>query len=836
MFYVNADGNLISQPLEETLSILSPKLTLELGKAGTFEFSMPSVNAYYNAMRKLKTIITVDLDDTELFRGRVLSHDRDFQNIKKIYVEGDLAYLVDTVQKTEKYEGTTHDLFRKAIAAHNEQTDPEKRFTVGRIEIDDREVIVAGTSKEIRKLETNKFDYEQIAINGTSKEWMTTYDYIDHNIIQYCGGYLSTRRENGVYYIDLINGSGSDSVQEFEFGTNILDISEEATAEEVFTVLIPIGDKNLTIEDVNNGSIELVDDAAVAMYGRIVKTHVFENVRKPATLLENARRFMANHENVPVTFTVKAIDMHLVNKDVSEIRIGDSVMIHSIPHGISLRLICTKIEFDLDHPENNTYTFGNPRQTLTQRYRQDKQKSAGGGGGGGSGGVGDATDEATEEELDNFYDAWINLDPDSAHISLGALYKEYQNGKEILKQQVGIDLDATTGHVNLYALRESISELDGRVTNNSAAIELWANELKSQIDAHVGWAETFEGETNAWHAQLLLEANKNGEAIAALRTAHESRLTALEMKSTELEASVLMKADYDINRQADLQLISNQEKVIAGMQTTYDTAIANLSMSVDSLNSTVVLKSAYNKKIASIEATANDQGSRISALADEIELKANATTINSELVTIKGNITDIQSSITSVRQLIADEIDAVKSNITWLTSKSITVTGLRATAITASSYIDAPTVRMNGNTVATQTYVNNLVANYATQTWVSNQDYATKYYVNNMNGWGSSSGDSAGCRVGGSTKWVSLSGHTHSEYCTESDVKSLISAAISDMPLKRHRHSYSFSRTLANGHTHKYTSPTGQKNTLGVSTNSSHKISVDTYTGYAGQG
>ena len=73
MFYLYADGHLISQPLEESLIVLSPRLILELGKAGSFEFSIPPTNTYYGEMRKLKTIITVNLDDTELFRGRVLS-------------------------------------------------------------------------------------------------------------------------------------------------------------------------------------------------------------------------------------------------------------------------------------------------------------------------------------------------------------------------------------------------------------------------------------------------------------------------------------------------------------------------------------------------------------------------------------------------------------------------------------------------------------------------------------------------------------------------------------------------------------------------------------------
>jgi len=846
MFYLYADGHLISQPLEESLIVLSPRLILELGKAGSFEFSIPPTNTYYGEMRKLKTIITVNLDDTELFRGRVLSHDRNFNNVKKIYAEGELAYLVDSVQKTERYSGTTHDLFRRAIAAHNAQTDPEKRFVVGNVTIEDRDIIITGTSEEFEDLETGAFDYKQIAINATSNDWPTTYDYIQSNIIEYCGGYLMTRRENGVTYIDLVSETGNSSIQDIQFGTNVLDITEEATAEEVFTVLIPIGDENLTIESVNNGSRELVDEAAKAEYGRIVKTRVFENVTDPNTLLENGRRFLANHENVPVTFTVKAVDMHLIDKDVSEIRLGDSVLVYSQPHGISMRLVCTRIEYDLENPANNTYTFGNPKQTLTQRYRQDKRKEENdSSGSGGSGGAGSAADEKAKENLDKFYDAWINVDEENAHIDLGAVYKELKDGKEVLKQQVGIDLDAPTGHINIYALRDYIDQVDGRVTRNSAEIDLWANDLKSQIDAHAAWAEEFEGQTKAWHAQLILEANKNGEAIAKLQTTHENRIAQLELKSTELEASALMKATYDANRTADLKLISNLDSTVASLSAAHNGRLASLETSVSDLKSSVVMKATYDTKIASIEATATSQGSLISANADAIKTKASTYTLNTKVAEINADIVAINAELTTVKKLVADEIDAVKGDVTWLTAKTLKVTGLTADNLYANNYVSAPAIRMGGRTVATEKYVDDKVANFVTSTWVSDQGFATKSYVDDRNAWGNSTATGKfWCKVGGTSKVVALGNHTHSDYCTEARVKELIAAAsipwgnISGKPSyyapKSHRHSFSFSKSIANGHTHKVTVNGTTYTSQGVSVNATHSLSVEGNTGYYG--
>lgn len=839
MFYIYINGQLLNQPLEESLIAFSPRLTLEMGKAGSLEFSLPQTNSFYNSIRKLKTVVTVEMDDVEIFRGRVLSYDRNFNNIKKFYVEGNLAYLVDSVQKPEKYTGTTHALFRQIIAAHNAQVEAEKRFEVGTINVDNREIIIRGQSDETEDPETGEFDYRQIAINSTTSEWSTTYDHIVSCIIEYCGGYLRTRRIGNQSYIDLLLNYGNNAAQPIEFGTNMLDLTEEATAEDVFTVLIPIGDDNLTIESVNGGSRELVDEEGVALYGRIVKTHVFDNVLEPSTLLKNAQRFMANHENIPITFTIKAVDLHLLDPDIREIYVGDSVYVKSAPHGLSSRFICTRIEYDLENPANNTYTFGNPKQTLTQRYREDKRKDedAGHGGGGGSGAAGSAAEEKSQENMDKFYDAWINLQPEQGHIDLGAVYKELKDAKEVLKQQVGIDLDAPTGHVDIYAMRKDLTDLSGKVIENSAAIELWANDLKSQIEAHVGWSEELEGKTEAWHAELLLEANKNGEAIANLQTTYEKRIAALELKSTEFEASALMKATYDENRSADLTLISGLKSSIATMKSTYDGKIASLETTTSSLSSSVVMKADYNSKIASIEAKATSQGTSIQANADAIKTKASTYSLNAAITTINDRIKIIEDDISGIDGLIANKISAADIDVSKLTSKTLKVVGLTADNLYANNYVSAPAIRMNGYTVATERYVNEKIANMVTTTWISEQGFTTQTWVSSKNYWGSSpTTGKYWLYVNGSGKLVALGNHTHSDYAASDHTHSWsdITGKPTYFSPKSHRHSFSFSKSIANGHTHKVRVGSTTYTSQGVSVNATHKLSVSSYTGYYG--
>ena len=39
-------------------------------------------------------------------------------------------------------------------------------------------------------------------------------------------------------------------------------------------------------------------------YGRIVRTHVFDSVNQPETLLENGKRYLESYANVPVTIEI----------------------------------------------------------------------------------------------------------------------------------------------------------------------------------------------------------------------------------------------------------------------------------------------------------------------------------------------------------------------------------------------------------------------------------------------------------------------------------------------------------------------------------------------------
>lgn len=116
--------------------LISPTLTREAGKAGSFEFTLPLGNVAHSALQKLKTIVEVEQDGTPIWHGRVMSHDMDFYLRQKVYCEGELAYLNDTALTPYRYPDISiRGFLENVIRNHNSQTDKYKAFTVGDVTV-----------------------------------------------------------------------------------------------------------------------------------------------------------------------------------------------------------------------------------------------------------------------------------------------------------------------------------------------------------------------------------------------------------------------------------------------------------------------------------------------------------------------------------------------------------------------------------------------------------------------------------------------------------------------------------------------------------------------------
>lgn len=347
MYQIYVDGQLLYSPGTEHMA-LQPKVTQELNKAGFLTFVMPAENGA--EIKRLKSIVTVTQDGEEIFRGRVLHDERDFYNRRLIYCEGELAFLLDSIQRPFVHRGDIPELFETLLENHNNQVEPEKQFLPGRITVED----------------PNHYIYRW------SDGYNNTLECIEGKLLDTHGGYLKIRKEGEGRYLDYLTSPGGVNGQVIEFGRNLIDLSEYITAEDIVTVLIPLGAERengsrLTVEVVNDGRDYIENQAGIELFGRIVKTAEWDDVTLPQNLLSKAQEYLRKNIEMSVSINIKAVDLHLLDVDVEKIKLGNQIRVISPPHGIDRLFLCSAIKLDLENPAQTEYTLGANFAALTEK-------------------------------------------------------------------------------------------------------------------------------------------------------------------------------------------------------------------------------------------------------------------------------------------------------------------------------------------------------------------------------------------------------------------------------------------------------------------------------------
>lgn len=352
--YANDELIFASDWADPDYQLISPIIKMEVNKAGSVEFTMLPRHSFYDMLPAMKTWIDVYRDEELIFSSRVLSNDTDTYKQRKVYCEGALAYLVDSIFGPSKGTRTAEEHFRLLIDSHNAQVEDTKKFTVGSIEIDE-------------KAESHIFGEDN---------YRETFSAIQSDLIDSFGGYLRIRYENGVRYIDYLKSYNTTSSQTIEFGQNLIDLMNKQTGEDLFTVLLPIGKDKLTIEAAgdsqkytHNGKY-LENAEAIASYGRILKTEDFGDITDAGALMEKAEKYMTdNYKGIPPELSIKAIDLHQFYPTVRPFNLGDSITVKSPIHGVERVLICTAIEINIKDPSKTQYTLTDPNQITLRKDR-----------------------------------------------------------------------------------------------------------------------------------------------------------------------------------------------------------------------------------------------------------------------------------------------------------------------------------------------------------------------------------------------------------------------------------------------------------------------------------
>lgn len=365
--YLNGVGtsNLFfdASSLLDSYQLIDPVLKTEVGKAGSFTFTVPTVNVEYDNFDDLISFIDLYRDDHGtlelIFSGRVFSHSKDFYNRITITCEGLFAVFNDSVQFPLQFTGITlKNLIGTFLTQHNNYVDDYKKVYLGNITVTD--------------------DYVTRLFENT----VYTIDRLN-DIVDSYGGYMSVRKneEDGKLYLDYVSEFTENSQQIINFGENLLDITQDSNVDNFITVIVPYGAQqsdssgayyNVDISSVNNGKKYLENTELIKQYGRITGTVSWPDVTVPSILKTKAEAYLNDSSNLPkVIINVTAVDMAKANSDINYFKVGQNVLVYSEAHNIARYILATSQELHLLNPANNTMVLGDTYAGLISQTKSN---------------------------------------------------------------------------------------------------------------------------------------------------------------------------------------------------------------------------------------------------------------------------------------------------------------------------------------------------------------------------------------------------------------------------------------------------------------------------------
>ena len=371
MYVLTYDGLTIYDPRLTDRTIYSVKTHLAVGEAGSMSFSVPPNHPHADKLKKLRGRLELTSDGVTLWRGRILDDLAAFDGVRNIEAEGQLACLNDSIVPPfnfpedfeedaayEKAENVVQFWLEKLIDSHNEQVSAEQQIKLGNVTVTDPNNYIA----------------------RSCEDFQTTWACITSRLRDSAlGGHLMVRYESDGTYLDYLADYRLTNTQSVEFAKNLLDLTDEEDAAQIYTAVLPIGKDKLTIADLADGALTedlvksgavIYSKSAVEKYGRITAVQKWDDVTEPENLKSKAMTLLAQDGiMLERTITVTAVDLHCRDSDIAELRVGRYTPVVSAPHGLDVRYAITELDLDIQDPGSTRITFGAVTKSQTDRVR-----------------------------------------------------------------------------------------------------------------------------------------------------------------------------------------------------------------------------------------------------------------------------------------------------------------------------------------------------------------------------------------------------------------------------------------------------------------------------------
>ena len=388
MYQILIDGRDLYYPQDEEYTASDPVVKLQLNDSGTLDLGVPVCNPEYDNIKNRISMVQVLKNGKEIFYGEVREAEKDFYRTKQVYAVGELAFLYDSVQPQAVYHDlTSRQMLETWLNIHNSQVEDKKKFYVGIVTVhDSNDSLYRFTNQE------------------------TTLDAIREKLCEKLNGYLRIRKENGKRYLDLVTLEeyGKICEQPIEFGDNLLDYSENISASDLYTCVIPKGarleespieglEAYVDIKSVNDGKDYVYSPEAVSVYGWNRCVVSWDDVTLPENLKKKAEAWLKDAQYETMVLNLTAADLSILDADMENFELGDFIHVYSRPHGMDRAFPVQTLELHLQDPSKDNLQLG----TSVKLSYTDQNKG---------------NYQAVEQELDNIRQttSWMQSAIDNA--------------------------------------------------------------------------------------------------------------------------------------------------------------------------------------------------------------------------------------------------------------------------------------------------------------------------------------------------------------------------------------------------------------------------------------
>ena len=379
MYQLNFNGFQLYDPRLEELTIRDVSVHLAVDEAGSLSFTIDHDHPFAGQLTRLKGRLELLANGLPIFRGRILSDVQNFDLSRTVEAEGQLACLNDSIvppfsfpedyEDDPEYEAAANVVafwLGKLLEAHNAQVTQEQQIKLGQVTVSDPNNYITRSNT----------DY--------ATTWATITDKLSGSAL---GGHLLVRYEDDGTYLDYLEDYPLSNVQGITFAENLLELTDEIDATDVYTAVLPTGADGLTIASLSDGDLteDLVQEgeviyskAGVSKFGRITAVQTWDDVTEAANLRTKAMALLAQSGVLPLrTISVTAVDLHCTDEDIAALRVGRYTRVTSAPHGLDVRYVLTELDPDILDPGNTRITLGASVQTMTDRTHQSASQLGG---------------------------------------------------------------------------------------------------------------------------------------------------------------------------------------------------------------------------------------------------------------------------------------------------------------------------------------------------------------------------------------------------------------------------------------------------------------------------